>query len=180
YTIFCYISKVLAFMEYYYEKNGATYVFAPQKGANECQAKVLDSGLKNLSLLLPNNISELEGEGAAGGLCAGLYSVYGGKIKSRFDIIARACLLEEKIAEANIVITGEGKTDEQTLMGKPPYKASELCKKHGTKCVVISGSISNVSLGDKMISLVDKQTPLQYAMKNAKKVLTDKAKLVLQ
>ncbi len=132
----------------YYGKNGAAYVFAPQKGANECQVKALDSGLKNLSLLLPNNISELEGGGAAGGLCAGLYSVYGGRIESGFDIIARACSLEEKIAEADIVITGEGKTDEQTLMGKLPYKVSELCKKHGTKCIVISGSIGNVSLGD--------------------------------
>ena len=88
--------------------------------------------------------------------------------------------LEDKIANADLVITGEGKTDSQTLMGKLPYKISELCKKHVTKCTVISGKIENVSLGDKMISLVDENTSEDEAIENAAQILEQKAKYVLQ
>lgn len=82
--------------------------------------------------------------------------------------------LEDKIAKADLVITGEGKTDNQTLMGKLPYKISELCKKHGTKCTVISGKIENVSLGDKMISLVDENTSEDEAIEMRRKYLSKK------
>lgn len=164
----------------FYGKNGAAYIFAPQKGASKNDVEKLDNGLKMLNAFLPRDVSNVKGAGAAGGICGGLYSVYGGTIKSGFDILAQAYKLEEKIQEADIVVTGEGKTDKQTLMGKLPYKISQLCKKHNKKCVVISGSIDGVSIGDKMISLVDKNTTVEDAMANPQKILTDKAKLVLQ
>lgn len=164
----------------YFGKNGAAYVFAPQKGANKNDVIALDNGLKMLNAFLPRDVSKIKGAGAAGGICGGLYSVYGGKIKSGFDILAEACALEEQIKEADLIITGEGKTDLQTLMGKLPFKISELCRKHDKKCIVISGSIDNVKLGDRMISLTDSTITVQYAMENPEKVLTDKAKLVLQ
>lgn len=164
----------------YYGKNGAAYVFAPQKGATKEDVIKLDNGLKMINAFLPKDISSIKGAGAAGGLCGGLYSVYGGEIKSGFDILAEAYDLEDKIKWADIVVTGEGKTDEQTLMGKLPYKISLLAKKHNKKCVVISGKIENVNLGDKMISLVDNDTDEKTAMAQPKKTLTDKAKNILQ
>ncbi|MGN1421280.1 MAG: glycerate kinase [Eubacterium sp.] len=164
----------------FYGKNGAAYVFAPQKGADKNDVIKLDNGLKMLNAFLPRDISKVKGAGAAGGLCGGLYSVYGGKIKSGFDILSDACSLEDKIKQADLVITGEGKTDRQTLMGKLPYKISELCKKHGKKCYIISGKIEGVELGDKMISLTDREITTEYAMSNAEAVLTNKAKLLLQ
>ncbi|MGN1329207.1 MAG: glycerate kinase [Eubacterium sp.] len=164
----------------FFGKNGAAYVFAPQKGANKNDVEKLDNGLKMLNAFLPHDVSRVKGAGAAGGICGGLYSVYGGNIRSGFDILAEACSLEEKILQADLVITGEGKTDRQTLMGKLPYKISELCKKHGKKCYVISGKIEEVKLGDKMISLTDCETSTEYAMANAEAVLTNKAKLLLQ
>ncbi len=164
----------------YFGKNGAAYVFAPQKGANKEQVKVLDEGLKMLNAFLPNDISRVKGAGAAGGICGGLYSVYGGEIKSGFDVLATACELEKKIDEADLVVTGEGKTDSQTLMGKLPYRISKLCKEHGKECVLISGSIDNVKICDRQISLVDKQTSADKAMKDAYKTLRDKSKNILQ
>lgn len=164
----------------YFGKNGAAYVFAPQKGAGKDDVERLDNGLKMLNAFLPNDISKVKGAGAAGGICGALYSVYGGEIKSGFEILADAYKLEEKIKDADLVITGEGKTDKQTLMGKLPFKISQLCSKYNKKCIVISGMIDCVKLGDRMISLVDNETTLEQAMKNPVKVLTDKAKFILQ
>lgn len=164
----------------FFGKNGAAYVFAKQKGASDEDIIHLDNGLKMLNAFLPVDVSGVKGAGAAGGLCAGLYSVYGGVIKSGFDILSSACSLEEKIKNSDIIITGEGKTDRQTLMGKLPFKISQLCRKHNKKCVVISGSIDGVKIGDKMISLADDDTSIEEAIANGKDILKNKAKLVLQ
>ena len=88
--------------------------------------------------------------------------------------------IEKEIKTADIVITGEGKTDNQTLMGKLVYKISELCKKYNKKCIILSGDIENVKLADKMYSLVDKNTSAQYAIENAQKLLYEKAKIVIK
>lgn len=80
-----------------------------------------------LNAFLPRDIREVKGAGAAGGICGGLYSVYGGEIKADLTYYAKLHPLR-KIKESDIVITGEGKTDNQTLMGKLVYKISELCK----------------------------------------------------
>ena len=161
-------------------KNGAAYVFAPQKGANEKQVEELDEGLKRLNAFLPRDVSKVEGGGAAGGICAGLYSVYGGRILSGFDVLSSYANLEEKIKNSDLIITGEGKTDKQTLMGKLPYRIALLAKKHNKKCAVISGVIEGVSLGDRMVSLVDGEITSEEAQKNAAEILQRKAKFILQ
>lgn len=164
----------------YYGKNGAAYVFAPQKGARQTDVVELDEGLQRLNAFFKNDISNLKGAGAAGGICGGLYAVYSGKIESGFDILSRYAGLNEKIQSADIIVTGEGKTDKQTLMGKLPYKINELAKKHSKKSVLISGSIEDIKLCDKMISLVDNNTNVDDAINNAKQILTEKAKLILK
>ena len=158
----------------FYGKNGAAYVFAPQKGARKTDVEELDAGLQRLNAFFKTDVSKVKGAGAAGGICGGLYSVFGGKIKSGFDILSEYSNLEEKIANADIVISGEGKTDEQTLMGKLPYKISELCKKHGKKCVVISGSADDVKIGDLLLTLVDENTTLEEALAHPAEVLAKK------
>lgn len=164
----------------YFGKNGAAYVFAPQKGARQTDIVELDEGLQRLNAFFKKDIRKVKGSGAAGGLCGGLYAIYGGNIKSGFDILCEYSKLEEKIKAADIIITGEGKTDKQTLMGKLPYKISELAKKHNKKCVIISGAIEDVKLGDKMISLVDENTSKDEAIANAKEILEEKSKYILQ
>ncbi|MGN0532167.1 MAG: glycerate kinase [Eubacterium sp.] len=163
-----------------YGKNGAAYVFAPQKGARKTDVEELDDGLKRLNAFLPRDVGAIEGGGAAGGLCAGLYSVYGGTIKSGFDVIAQMANLDQLMSDCDIVVTGEGKTDSQTLMGKLPYRVAKMAKDKGKQCVVISGQIDNVSIGDKMIALVDDDITADYAISHPQELLTKKAKLILQ
>ncbi len=163
-----------------YGENGAAYVFAPQKGANKTQVVELDEGLKRLNAFLPKDVSALKGGGAAGGICAGLYSVYGGEVKSGFNILSEFSQFESKIMNCDVVITGEGKSDRQTLMGKLPYKIFELSKKYGKRCIVISGMIENVNFGDKMISLCDENITSEEAQANAERILTEKSKYILK
>lgn len=165
---------------YYCGKSGAAFVFAAQKGADKNQIITLDNGLKMLNAFLPNNISKVHGAGAAGGICGGLYSVYGGEIRSGFDILAEKSCLEEKIMSSDLIITGEGKTDNQTLMGKLPFKINELCKKHGKQCCLISGSIENVNLFSRQISLTDENNTIEECLTRAEEILTEKSKYILQ
>lgn len=164
----------------YCGKNGAAYVFALQKGANKTEVEELDSGLQRLSAFLPKDIRNVKGAGAAGGICGGLYSLYSGEIKSGFDILSEYADLENKIKQADLIITGEGKTDRQTLMGKLPYKISMMAKKYSKKCIVISGSIEGAKIGDRMISLAGNGISVDEAISNAEKILTEKAKTILQ
>lgn len=164
----------------YFGKNGAAYVFAPQKGADNKQVKELDDGLRNISGLFTRDISLIPGSGAAGGLCGGLLAVLGGKTESGFDIIAELADLESHIKEADIVVTGEGKTDYQTLMGKLPFKVASLTKKHNKRCVLISGDSDSTVIGDKQITLTDENTTVKDAIKNCRKLLFAKAKYILQ
>ena len=164
----------------FYGKNGAAYVFAPQKGADKTQVEELDEGLKRLNAFLPRDVSELKGAGAAGGICGGLYSVYGGCVKSGFDVLAEHTGLESIIEECDLIITGEGKTDEQTLMGKLPFRIAQLAKKHKKRCAVISGINEGIKLGYLCVSLADGEITPEYAMQNAREILTKKAKLLLQ
>jgi glycerate kinase len=164
----------------FYGKNGAAYVFAPQKGADKTQVSLLDDGLRRLNAFLPRYVGRLKGAGAAGGICGGLYSVFGGTVKSGFDVLSESYSLEKKIAESDFVITGEGKTDSQTLMGKLPFKISRLCEKYSKPCICISGSIDSVNIGTRMLSVVDADTPLDYALSHPKEALINKSKIVLQ
>lgn len=164
----------------FFGKNGAAYVFAPQKGARKTDVEELDQGLQRLNAFFKTDVSKVKGAGAAGGICGGLYSVYGGEIISGFDILSELCDLETKIQNADTVITGEGKTDRQTLMGKLPYKISELCKKYGKKCVVISGSAEDIKIGDELITLVDDETTLKEALEHPVEVLTEKVQNSLE
>ena len=78
------------------------------------------------------------------------------------------------------MITGEGRTDRQTLMGKLPYQVAQRAKKLGKRCVVISGDGDGTLVGDKVITLTDKDTPPRAAIAHAAALLAEKADLLLQ
>ena len=164
----------------YYGSNGAAAVFAPQKGATPAQVRTLDEGLKRLNAFLPRDIAQVKGAGAAGGICGGLYAVYQGDIRSGFEILAEYAALEQWISACDLVVTGEGKTDRQTLMGKLPYRVAQLAAKHGKQCVVLSGTVEEVRFGDRMLSLTDEKTDAATAMAHAAEILTEKSKCILQ
>ncbi len=122
-------------------ENGAALMFSRQKGATREEALRLDAGMKKLASLFPEGIASLPGSGAAGGLGGGIAAFLGGKIVSGFEIIEKLTGLKEKIARADIVITGEGRTDAQTAHGKLPARIAELCKARRKPCYIICGSV---------------------------------------
>ena len=130
-----------------YGEQGASYVFSPQKGADEAAVKELDSGLFNLACVIEKDlcidVHTLVGGGAAGGLGAGLYAFCSARMRGGFDLISEALSLEKEIAGADIVVTGEGCSDRQSVMGKVIGRISDLCKAHGKRCFVISGMIKD-------------------------------------
>lgn len=163
----------------FFGPTGASYVFAEQKGANKQQIRELDDGLKMLNAFLPVDVSKIKGAGAAGGICGGLYSVYGGNIESGFSVLSRYSNLEEKIKSADIIITGEGKTDRQTLMGKLPYQISRICNKYDKECILISGSIDDTKICKRQFSVIDKTTSLEEALQNPFETLANRSTQIL-
>ncbi len=128
-----------------YGENGAAYVYGPQKGADGETVRLLDEGLRSFSKVLTEcfgtDVSLVPGAGAAGGLCGGLLCALGGTVRSGFEILSDAASLEDKIATADLVFTGEGKTDGQTVFGKLPCRVGDTAKKYGVPVIVLSGSV---------------------------------------
>jgi glycerate kinase len=118
-----------------YGPNGAAHVFAAQKGASAADIQLLERGLQSSSALIEEQysqpISDLPGGGAAGGVAAGLVGLFGATIVPGFAAISTLTNLEAQVAAADVVITGEGKLDGQSLQGKVVGGVAELCKKHG-------------------------------------------------
>ncbi len=124
-------------------KSGATRVFGPQKGASQNELKILERALSRLADVVAKEFGfdhrDEPGAGAAGGLGFGLMSFCGAKVRPGFDVVAEAVGLESKIKDADIVITGEGSLDRQTLEGKTPAGVARLARKLGKPVFAIVG-----------------------------------------
>ena len=148
-----------------YGRNGAAYVYAPQKGADEKQVVLLDHGLKNLADVIQSqtgkDISDIPGTGAAGGIAAGLLPFFDVEMKNGIELIIAASNVEEHFPNADLVVTGEGKIDNQSGSGKVVGHIATLAKKYGLDCIAFCGSaeldeIAIRSLGvKKIITLID-------------------------
>jgi glycerate kinase len=125
---------------------GAARVFGPQKGASAADVEVLEVGMAGLADLLERDIGVdvrvLEGGGAAGGLAAGLAAFCGARLERGFDLVARAVGLGDRIARADLVVTGEGSMDAQTLVGKLPSGVARLAAAHGVPVVAFCGRVA--------------------------------------
>lgn len=128
-----------------YGKNGAAFVYGPQKGADKSTVALLDRGLVNFASIvkkdLGKDISEIKGGGAAGGLGAGLVAFLDAKLLPGADLIINLTGLEKKIKSADLVITGEGAMDNQTYSGKSGYGVAKTAKKYGVPVIAINGSV---------------------------------------
>ena len=165
-------------------KNGAAYVYSPQKGADRGMVKKLDLGLVNFSKIikkdLGKDISNLKGAGAAGGLGAGLHAFLNATLRSGTDIIIEANDLESKIKEVDLVITGEGAMDKQTFFGKSSYGVAMLARKYNIPVITINGSVfmsrdeinrKNADLFCGNFSIIKKPMKLEDAVKNSRNLL---------
>lgn len=158
-----------------YGENGAAYIYGPQKGATKDIVKELDKGLKNFAEVvkkdLGKDIAHIEGAGAAGGLGFGFLGFLNSKLESGIKIILDEIKLEEVVKDADIVITGEGRLDNQTAMGKAPIGVAKLAKKHGAKVIAIAGCTTpdavkcNEEGIDAYFSIVNKAMTIDEAMK---------------
>ena len=121
--------------------NGASYVFGPQKGADQATAKELDENLSHYAKIIGQNIAQTPGSGAAGGLGAGLLAFTHAKIYPGVKLVANEVHLAEKIKEADYVFTGEGGTDFQTKFGKTQYGVAQIAKKYDVPVISLAGYI---------------------------------------
>jgi glycerate kinase len=124
-------------------ENGATRVFGPQKGATPDQIKILERALAKLADVVAEQFGfdyrDNPGAGAAGGLGFGLMSFCGATIRPGFDVVAGSIGLEAKMKDVDLVITGEGSLDRQTLEGKTPAGVARLARKLGKRVFAMVG-----------------------------------------
>ncbi|KJL04621.1 glycerate kinase [Priestia aryabhattai] len=126
-------------------ETGASAVFGPQKGATPDMVKQLDRNLAHYAAIVGKemgiHIQSVPGAGAAGGLGGGLLAFLSAELKPGVDIVIKATQLESYIKNADLVITGEGRIDGQTIYGKTPIGVAKTAKKHSVPVIAIAGSI---------------------------------------
>jgi glycerate kinase len=126
--------------------SGAAFIFAPQKGANAEQCHILDRALANYADKLESATGRLRrdrpGAGAAGGAAFGLSCAFDAEIVPGFQLIANLLKLPEKIAACDLVLSGEGRVDRQTLMGKGVGELARLCRAYSKPLWLIAGQVA--------------------------------------
>ena len=126
--------------------HGAAYVYAPQKGADAAATAALDRGLRNFGEIAEtaygHGILEAEGAGAAGGAGAGMMAYLHARLVPGAELLLDALDFDRLVADADLVITGEGRMDEQTLMGKLPLRVLRRAAAHGVPVIALAGSVS--------------------------------------
>lgn len=162
FTIICDVNNPL------YGNNGATYVYSGQKGLDERSFAEVDKYIINFSNLvskkIKNDFSNFEGSGAAGGLGFAFLSFCNTKIQGGSKFMIEYLDLEKKISEIDILITGEGKLDSQSYMGKAPIELARIAKKYNKKVIFLAGSILDEQLNqlsDENKKLVDSSFTVQ-------------------
>ena len=160
---------------------GASAVYGPQKGADPEMVRKLDSNLAHFAGILEEQlgkkVDKVPGAGAAGGLGAGLMAFLDAQLTRGFDLIAETVQLEQKILNANLVITGEGKIDAQTQYGKTPFGVAQLARKHKIPVLGVGGTIEKgaeilYDFGfDVILPIMEKPVDLTFALANAEQLL---------
>ncbi|UWX54701.1 glycerate kinase [Maribacter litopenaei] len=166
-----------------YGTNGAAYVYAAQKGADEELIHELDEGLKNLSYIFEktygDDFSDVPGSGAAGGTGFGLKAFLGAEFLSGVEFILELSEVKSVLdsQQFDYIVTGEGRIDDQTLSGKLIQGVMDLAKKYTIPVLAVCGKLE-VSLDiltsngvRDVIEIGDPNKPLEYNMKNGKTLL---------
>jgi glycerate kinase len=160
---------------------GASAIYGPQKGADGAMVEKLDRNLTHFAGVIENQfgkkISQIPGSGAAGGLGAGMMAFLDATLMKGFPLIAELTGLEEKIRQADLVITGEGKMDAQTQFGKTPFGVAQLARKHGIPVIGVAGTLEE-DAGvlyqegfDLLLSIQEKPGDLATALSSAEPLL---------
>lgn len=172
--------------------NGATYVFGAQKGVAESMKEKLDADIARFArctaAAVEKECAQIQGAGAAGGMGFALMSYLDAQLVSGTELVLEVQGLEKELQDADYAVTGEGRIDSQTAMGKAPAGVAALAKKHGVKVIAFAGSVSpdarmcNDAGIDAFFPIVRGVTTLEDAMKceNAYRNLSDTAEQVFR
>jgi glycerate kinase len=124
---------------------GAAHVYGPQKGAGPDEVLLLDSALRRYARVLADDLgvdlAETPGAGAAGGLGAGAIAFLGARIRTGIELVLELLGFDRAVAEADLVVTGEGKLDAQSLRGKAPVGVARVAGAHGVPVVALAGAV---------------------------------------
>ncbi|GER67949.1 glycerate kinase [Weizmannia acidilactici] len=164
-------------------KNGASFIYGPQKGAKAEDLPMLDGILfryaEKIKEQLGMDVADAKGAGAAGGLGAGLLAFCGAKLERGIAKVLELVNLEQHVKDADLVITGEGKIDNQSVNGKAPIGVAQLAKKYGIPVIAVAGSADDDLQAvyehgiDLVIDAVPKPIALNEAIANAEKLITN-------
>lgn len=162
---------------------GAAYIYGAQKGAGDQAIQLLDSGLRNFASVVKAQMKvspDFPGAGAAGGLGAGAKVFLNATFFRGVDYLLNVIRLKDEIMQADLVITGEGKMDTQTLSGKVVMGIAQLANKHHKPVIALAGMnelstehIQELGL-QKVIALVNDKTPASKAMANASELISNR------
>jgi glycerate kinase len=164
--------------------SGATHTFGPQKGLTALMVERLDRDLTELvpriEKYLGTNFADVPRSGAAGGLGYGIMTFLGGRLVSGFEYLADCAKLHDRVVAADLVVTGEGKLDHQTLHGKGPFGVAAMARACGKPVYAVAGSIeASEKLAPyftKMASLVNESTSLAEALRDPQGILYQRAR----
>ena len=134
----------------FYGPEGAAHVFARQKGADDDMIAQLDEGMRSFAHLIQKetgkDIANAPGSGAAGGMGGGLMAFLDAELQSGADLLLDICQFNKRIADANLIITGEGRIDRQSLMGKIPEKILQRGQANHIPVIAIAGCVEDKEL----------------------------------
>lgn len=157
-------------------EHGASYIYGPQKGGTEEQLKQLDANLSHyadlINTFLGKDIKSIPGSGAAGGLGAGIMAFLEGKLERGGDLLVDILDLETRIKGADLVITGEGGINHQTIYGKTPIAVSKIAKQNGVPTIALAGCLNDGHESifeegiDAVFSIIPEFTSLEDALQN--------------
>ena len=160
---------------------GASAIFGPQKGATYEDIQELDAALANFAKVitkdLHTDVAEIPGAGASGGLGAGLMGFFDARLRLGADIVLEALSLDKHLADADLVIVGEGQFDRSTVFNKSPVAVAQRAKRRGTPVIGIAGSLGagfrevHEHGIDAVFSLVNRPMSLKAAMEDTKRLV---------
>ena len=170
-------------------QHGCAHIYAPQKGASPKMIEKLESNMKSFIKIAENkydiSVRDVPGAGAAGGLGAGLMLFLKAELKSGIDIVLKACDFQKRIKNADLIITGEGKIDDQTIQGKTISGIVRYAKLQKIPIIAFAGVIENgdniKNLGiSNIFSISSNDLPVEKSIANASTLLQNKVVSVIR
>jgi len=162
-------------------EKGAARIFGPQKGADPAMVEILEQNLTHYFTQIyeqtGNDVRHIEGGGAAGAFSAGLMAFLNCKIVSGIDLVLEHNHFVDHLADADLVITGEGQMDSQTIDGKGPIGVARLAQEHGVRTIALVGglNVDDTILHDAglqaVFPVVDRPMPLETALERAEELV---------